>query len=393
MDDLLALPFDRSGVLGVAPLLRSLQAERPIVRVRTSVGDEAWLVTRHEDVFALLADHRLGTSHPAPEQAARATNSALFGGARGNYKTEQADHAQMRALLAPSFSARRMRALQPRIEGWVDQLLNRLADATRPADLHEALSVPLPVLVICELLGVPYADRDRFRAWSDGAGDIVDRKRSQQSLTALIGYMHELMERKRADPAEDVISDLIAAQDDGLGDDRIAALSAGLLFAGHATTVERIDLGTLLLLTNPGQRDALLRDPDLVSSTVEEILRCMPGGGGGLPRYARADLVIDGVTIRAGELILLDLAAANHDGRTFPEPDRFDIARTPNPHVTFGYGSHYCIGATLARVELRAVFSRLFTCFPTLRLAVPVDQLRPRSRILAGGLHALPVEW
>lgn len=388
-----ALPFEQPDPLTVPPLLRTLQAERPAIQVRTPAGDVAWLVTRHAEVKELLGDPRLGRSHPDPEHAPRISDSILFGGPMERYETEQADHAQMRALLTPFFSARRMQALRPRVEAQVDALLDTLATRTPPVDLHEALSFPLPVLVICELLGVPYEDREQFRAWSTDMADLHDRARAGAALHRLIAYMGELVARKRAHPADDVLSGLCAAHDGQLPDAYIAFLGAMLLFAGHETTVVRIDVGTLLLLVNPGQREVLARQPERVTSAVEEILRASDTGAGGLPRYAHADIAIGGVTIRAGEVVLLNEGAANHDERVFADPDRFDISRQPNPHFTFGYGPRFCLGAPLARMELQAVFSQLIPRFPTLRLAVPVEQVRVRSELLTGGLFELPVQW
>lgn len=174
------LPFQQPHPLEVAPPLRRLQARGPIHRVRTAVGDEAWLVTGHEQVRLLLADDRLGRSHPNPGNAARTGESALFGGPLGDYDTEQADHARMRALLQSHFSPKRMRALRPRVESLTTELLDELARQTPPVDLHEALAVPLPILVICELLGVPYEDRTRFRGWTQAAADIRNRARSPE---------------------------------------------------------------------------------------------------------------------------------------------------------------------------------------------------------------------
>jgi pentalenolactone synthase len=388
-----ALPFEQPNLLAVPPLLRRLQAECPMARVRTPAGDEAWHVTRYAELKQLLGDSRLGRSHPDPAHAPRISDSILFGGPSENYETEHADHERMRTLLTPFFSARRMNALRPRVEALVDELLDALAARTPPVDLHEALSFPLPVLVICELLGVPYEDRDQFRAWSQGMADLHDRQRASVALTSLIGYMGQLVARKRAQPGDDVISGLCAAEDGTIADDQVAFLAAVLLFAGHETTVVRIDLGTLLLLANPDQQRALLQEPSLVTTAVEEILRASATGGGGLPRYPRAVIEIGGVTMPAGDAVLLDIGAANHDERAFEDPERFDVARRPNAHLAFGYGPRFCIGAPLARIELQAVFERLGPRFPTLRLAVPIDQLETRDDLLTGGLVELPVTW
>jgi cytochrome P450 len=387
------LPFHQPGPLAVPAALLALQARCPIARVRTPAGDEAWMVTRYAEVKQLYGDARLGRSHPEPERAARISDSILFGGPTANYETEEADSARMRALLTPFFSARRLRGLRPRVEALVDRLLDELGSRTPPVDLHEALSFPLPVLVICELLGVPYDDREQFRAWTEGMGDVHDRERASAALGSLFGYMQDLVKRKRARPADDVISGLCQAEDGALDSDHVAFLAAVLLFAGHETTVVRIDFGTLLLIAHPGQREALLRDPALMPTAVEEILRLSDTGNGGVPRYARAAVDVGGVRIGAGDAVILSGGAGNHDPRAFSCPERFDVGRQPNPHLTFGYGPRFCIGAPLARMELQAVFGRLIPRFPALRLAVPMEELRFRSDLLTGGLTALPVTW
>jgi cytochrome P450 len=384
------LPFEQEHPLEIAPALRQLQDDGAIHRVRTPVGDEAWLVTRYEEVRSLLADDRLGWSHPDPGNAARLGESVMLGGPRGSYDTEQADHARYRSLLQPHFSPKRMRALRPRVEKLATDLIDDVARQGPPADLHQALALPLPIQVICELLGVPYADRGTFRKWSEAAGDITDRARSEDGLRELAGYGRELAARKREQPAEDVISGLCA---EGLGDDEVAAVSMGVLFAGHETTVVAIGMGILCLLANPAQRRAMADDPGLITAAVEEILRAPSRSGGGIPRYARSTMQIGDVTVHPGELVLLDNRAANHDPAVFPSPDRFDITRDGPAHLLFGHGAHYCIGAPLARIELQAVFSQLPARFPAMRLTVPADQLPLRSRALTGGLTTLPVEW
>jgi len=384
------LPFEQDHPLDVAPLLRQLQQDGVIHRVRTAVGDPAWLVTGYEEVRRLLADDRLGRSHPDPAKAARQGESALSGGPMGNYDTEQADNARLRSLLQPQFSPRQMRALRPRVEELTTGLLDDLAGHGPPADLQQALALPLPIQVICELLGVPYADREQFRAWSEAVGDVRDRARSEQGLGELFGYGQQLVARKREQPGDDVISRLCA---EDLGDDEIAMLSMGLLFAGHETTVAAIGIGALCLLANPGQQQALIDDPGRISAAVEEILRGPGRSSGGIPRYARTDLQIGEVTVGAGDLVLLDIRTASHDPAVFPGPDRFDITRQGPAHLSFGHGAHYCLGAPLARIELQAVFSQLPARFPKMRLAVPAGQLRVRSDTLTGGLTKLPVEW
>jgi pentalenolactone synthase len=328
----------------------------------------------------------------------------MFGQASGSPADEEAGHAWMRKLLTPAFSARRMAKLRPRVQQLAEGLLDELAGQEPPADFHERVSFPLPVLVICELLGVPYQDRDHFRRWSEDAADMTDGERSRAGLTQLREYVAVLLHRKRRQPAEDVISDLARAQEQLQGmfhDEHATTLAAGLLFAGHETTVAAIDRGVALLLSNHAQRDALVQDPRLVPAAVEEILRSRDpvtaetdsDEGYGLPRWAKADIELEGVTMPAGDLVLLSLGDANLDERVFPAPLSFDVSRAANPHLTFGHGPHFCIGAPLARVELQTLFGLLFQRFPSLRLAVPVESLRQRTGRLTGGLAALPVAW
>ena len=212
-------------------------------------------------------------------------------------------------------------------------------------------------------------------------------------MGSLIGYMRDLVVRKRQEPGDDVLSGLCAAEDGQLTDDEVAFFGAVLLFAGHVTTVGRTEAGILLLLSNPGAREALLRDPSLIEPAVEEVLRASTLGDFDLLRYARADVEAAGATIRAGEAVLLMIEAANKDERVFSEPERFDIARRPNPHLAFGHGPRFCIGAPLARLELRAVLGRLVARFPTLRLAVPLDRLHMQRDLIVSGFAELPVTW
>ena len=385
------LPFEQAHPLQPPPELRALQAQGPVHRVRTATGDPAWLITGYQEVRRLLDDPRLGRSHPDPDRAARTGESALFGGPLGDYDTEDADHARMRSLLQPHFTPGRLRTLRPRVEALTTSLLDELARHGPPADLVEALAVPLPVLVICELLGVPYADRDRFRAWTRDAADVRDRTRSEHGLAELFGFGQHLVARKRAQPGDDVISRLCATA--GTDDDEIAMLSMFLLFAGHETTVVAIGTGTLLLLTEPAQWRALGEDLALVPAAVEEMLRAGGQGGGGIPRYTRTGLRIAGVTIQAGDLVLLDNGAANHDPAAFIDPERFVVTRPAVSHLSFGHGARYCLGAPLARIELQAVFSQLVPRFPAMRLAEPAEQLTCHRDTLAGGLARLPVTW
>ncbi|MGH3564921.1 MAG: cytochrome P450 [Pseudonocardia sp.] len=392
MTGTVSLPFDQPHPLHIPPLLRELQAMGPVHRVRTSVGDRAWLVTDYAEVRRLLADERLGRSHPDPGNAARIGESVLVSGPLGDYETEATDSARTRALLQPHFSPKRMRVLHSRVEALTQELLDDLTAQPQPADLIDAVGLPLPILVVCDLLGVPYEDREQYRGWIHAVADVTDRAGSAQALGELIVYGRELVARKHREGGDDITSRL--CRTDGVSDDEIALLTMALLFAGFETTSVHIGLGALLFLSNRDQWQAIVDDPGLVPSAIDEMIRATPGpAGGDIPRYARADIEIGAVTIPAGDLVLLDNSAANHDPATFPDPDRFDITRPTGTHLSFGHGPHYCIGAPLARIELQVVFAQLARRFPGMRLAVPVDELRLRSDMQTGGLIALPVTW
>lgn len=275
--------------------------------MRTPAGDPAWLVTSYEDVRALFGDSRLGRSHPCPERVARFSHDAIAGGPIGEYATETADHARMRELATPLFSRRRIRLLRPRITEFATRLVDELE---APADLHERYSVRLPVEVICELLGVPAADRPVFRRWADESGGMTDQTAALVALQDLLGCMAELIAHKRRHPADDAITEL--SKDSSLSDEQMVFLCTMLLFAGFETTVARIDFGALLLMTHPEQRTHSM------PAVVEEILRYSAPSTGVIPRYAHAPVELDGQAIEPGELVLLGFEQANRDPSVSP---------------------------------------------------------------------------
>ncbi|MFF0501273.1 cytochrome P450 [Nocardia aobensis] len=392
------LPFPRNSedINGIAPLARTLRDTAPAVRVVTTTGDPAWVVSGYSDIKTLLTDSRLGRSHPEPEKAARVADAAVRSGATGTPDVEVARRERFHRLVRPMFSARRVATLQTGITGMVNDLFDGLESGPNPADFHEAVSFPLPVLVICQLLGVPFGERDEFRRYSAGATQIGAPEQAQRAWNDLITYMHKLIETKRSRPGEDGISDLVAAaRAENLDDVEIATIGATLLFAGHETTVTRLDLGTLLLLTNPEQRGKLQADPDnLVPGAVEEILRMVaPSTQDYLIRYAHEDIQVGDVAIPAGDAVLLAFTTANRDPNLFANPDTFDITRDTSAHIAFGHGPRFCVGSTLARLELQTMFGALFTRFPHLRLAVPPEELTFRDDTVVGGIASLPVTW
>jgi cytochrome P450 len=394
------LPFPRPNVLDLAPLYDVLRREAPVTPVTTPAGDPAWLVTRFEEVRDLLSDKRLGRSHPEPERASRLTSAAVLDGPTGNYDTEEADHTRMRRLLTPAFSAKRMRMLSDHVQHLVDDCVDQLitehaAAPDRVVDLQAGLAFPLPVAVICRLLGVPESDRERFASLSERMSNYAIGDAAHQARDEFNEYMTGLAETKRAQPGEDVISDLVRAQSTDADYDYadMIQLCVGLLFAGHETTVNRIGLGTLFLLTHLDQWQELTADPDgRVNATVEEIMRLGAPGDLGLLRYAHTDVDVAGVTIRRGDAVVLSINAANRDSSVYSDAETFDPDRPERNHLGFGHGVHFCIGASLARVELRIVFAALARRLPGVRLAKELDELEVRTT-LTGGVTELPVTW
>ncbi|MFF7791561.1 cytochrome P450 [Streptomyces sp. NPDC007991] len=394
------LPFPRPNVLDLAPLYDVLRREAPVTPVTTPAGDPAWLVTRFEEVRDLLGDKRFGRSHPEPDRASRLTTAAVLDGPTGNHDTEEADHTRMRRLLTPAFSAKRMRMLSDHIQHLVDTCVEQLvtehaAAPDRVVDLHAGLAFPLPVAVICRLLGVPESDRELFASLSERMSNYAIGDEAHRARDEFNAYMTKLAETKRAQPGEDVISDLVRAQSTDADYDYadMIQLCVGLLFAGHETTVNRIGLGVLFLLTRPGPWRALTADPDgRVNATVEEIMRLGAPGDLGLLRYAHTDVDVAGVTIRRGDAVVLSVNSANRDASVYTDAETFDPDRPERTHLGFGHGVHFCIGASLARVELRIVFATLARRLPGLRLAKELDELEVRTT-LTGGVTELPVTW
>ena len=382
-----------------------MTARDSVERLTSSTGEPAWLVSGYELVKALLADPRLSRSHADPRHPVRMTQPALFGGPMGDPDAERQDHVRMRRLLTRSFSARRMESLRPRLERIVGHVLDGMEAAGAPADFHAAVSFPLPGLVMCELLGISEADRADFLRWSEDATHMEHPARSRAGLQSLWRCLGATIERKHAAPGEDVISDMLAAgtADPAMSDDAIAHLASGLLFAGHGSTVAVIDRGILLLLNHlpsAKQREALRRNPSLATQAVEEILRFASplerqrgNRRGGLPRYASVELEAGGAQIRSGDLVMFALQDANEDADVFRHPAHFDVTRQENPHLAFSHGLHFCLGASVARMELQLLFGQLFGRFPTLRLDVPLEQLRARADRSAGRALEIPVAW
>lgn len=368
-----------------------MRAAGSIHRVQTPTGDGAWLVTGYGEVRALLDDDRLGRSHRTPATAPRSRASALFGGPIGDYDAEFTGHDRMRALLNPHFSARRLHALKPKVEAITADLLDQLEQHGPPEDLHATLALPLPVLVICELLGVPYSDRDTFKVWVHACAFESDPEESLHGMAALIDYCSGLVAEKRRCPGDDVISSLCT--EDDLPDIEIAVLAMVLLFAGFETSVVQIWHQVAQLLSERTQWQELLENPSLIPRATGELMRVTMNANPGIPRYARDDITIAGVTIADGDLVILDPGSANHDPAFFDDPDVADFTRKGTTPLSFGYGRRYCLGAPLARLELKSVLYQLIPRFPDMHLAVDAAELKVNIDSLGSGLGPLPVIW
>jgi cytochrome P450 len=383
---------------GPAPDVVAVREGEGIVRVPTPFGPPAWLLTRYDDVRRMLGDADDFANGWTPEdlgQGAARDPRQLSGERAGNLLAlDPPDHTRLRRLLTGEFTVRRMRRLEPRIVEIVDAHLDALEHRGPPADLVSGYALPIPSLVICELLGVPPADQDEFQARTARQLDTTLPEEQRVALAAeALAYMQGLVARARDDPGDDLIGMLIREHADDLADDELVGIANLLLVAGHETTSNMLALGTLALLRDPSQLALVRDDPDAVGPAVEELLRWLAIVNSGSPRLARTDVVIDPVTIRRGDLVVFNLPAANRDPELIEDPERLDVTRTAAPHVAFGHGIHHCLGAPLARLEMRVAFPALLRRFPTLRLAVEDDAVHFASHRAIHGLVELPVTW
>jgi cytochrome P450 len=369
-----------------------LRAAGPVHRIVTAEGETAWLVTRYPDVRAALADPALSLDN-ANARAGYRGSSLPPALARHLLNTDPPDHARLRRLVGQAFTTRRIDGLAEGIRATADRLLDALAGHDG-ADLVAAYAAPLPMAVICDLLGVPAADQDEFRAWTHTLVDSApDRGRQLRAAVAGIdGYTRALIGRKRANPGDDLLSALIEARDvgDRLSEDELTSFTFVLFAAGYETSMGLISVGLLELLRRPGPRAALRTDP---AGLVEELLRfCVPAALA-TRRFAREPVEIGGVRIPPGELVLLSLASANRDPDRFDGADELVPSRGGHGHLAFGHGIHHCLGAPLARLEARIALERLLDRFPRLALADPAapPEWRPSTR--THGLRRLPVTF
>jgi cytochrome P450 len=378
-----------------------MRGEGPVTPVLMPNGDRVWMVTRYADVRAALADPRLHKDWAGkltgPDWEPNEVTSYL---SAHLLNVDPPDHTRLRKLVTKAFTTRRVAGLRPRVEAITASLLDGMAarftvledTGGEAVDLIEAFAFPLPVTVICELLGVPAQDQDQFREWSHATvgsepGEFRD------AGAAMFRYFTALVAAKRANPADDMVSALIEARDSGdsLDERELIAMLFLLLIAGHETTTNLIASGTLALLTNPGELARLRSDPALLPGAVEELLRYANPLNHATERFTLEPVDIGGVTIPARAWVVLATASANHDAGRFPDADRLDVGRDAGGHVAFGHGIHYCLGAPLARLEGEVAFGALLSRFPGLSLAADPSSLRWRHSSLIHGLETLPV--
>ncbi|MFJ7998380.1 cytochrome P450 [Streptomyces sp. NPDC096310] len=395
------LPVD--GALEAPADWDRLRRQCPVAGVELPSGDSATLLTRHQDVKALLADARF-VRPTAADNAARLSSEGGGGAAVTNgdsalsLPTKGEPHQRWRRRVSKWFTAKRMTALRPGMTATADQLIDDMVAHGHPADLKAHVGFLLPVYVICDMLGVPAADRDRFSHWSDAMLSITrfSQAEIETAHTEFVRYMSEHITAKRQSPADDLLSMMIKESEgegEGLSDSELVATGMGLLVAGHETTANMIGKMLAMLLADRSRWEQLLADPALVRTAVEEALRFDTNLGFGLRRYLSEDYEVGGETVPRGTTVICSMPAANRDADVFDDAEEMNLARTPNPHLIFGAGPHSCLGQALARTELQVVLEALLRKLPTLELAVPTEELERVEGLLVGGLRQVPVRW
>ncbi|HEY6253753.1 MAG TPA: cytochrome P450 [Candidatus Angelobacter sp.] len=383
------------------PVYARLREEFPICRVRLARGVHAWLITRYDDVVAAFKDERLVSNRRNAPTDGRPFKEhllhRLFGPLNRNMLgSDEPDHGRLRGLVQQAFTTRRIEELRARIESLTEELLD--AASNKRLDVVRDYALPLPTILISEMLGVPVADRERFHHWSDGilslnAMEWLGMMRAAPIVVTFFRYIRKLVRLRRREPQDDLVSGLVAAEQAGdkLSEDEVVAMIFLLLIAGHETTVNLIGNGMLSLLENPIELEKLRAQPSLMPSAVEELARYEGPLELANARWATCDVTISGVTIPQGEPALLSLTSANHDPQQFASPKALNLTRTANRHVAFGQGIHYCLGAVLARMEAQIAFTTLLRRFPRLHLTVPRSALHWRRSLVLRGLKSLPV--
>jgi cytochrome P450 PksS len=383
------------------PFYARLRGEAPVWRTTLPDKRVAWLVTRYEDVAGVLRDDtfakdRLNAMDPEQLRKTPWVPGFLKPLERNMLDLDDPDHARLRSLVSKAFTPRLIERLRGRIETLSEELLD-VMERKGGAELVGDYALPIPATVIAELLGVPAEDRRKFHRWSGKLVSVSsgrDMLRALPAALAFTRYLRKIIERRRAEPGDDLLTALVRAEEAGdkLSEDEVLAMAFLLLVAGHETTVNLIASGALALLEHPEQAEALSSDPSLTKPAVEELLRYTSPVELATERYAREDVEIAGTTIPRGELVLAVLGSANYDEREFEDPDVLNLTRDPNRHLAFGRGGvHHCLGAPLARMEGQIAISALLRRFPHARLAVAPETLRWRRGLFLRGLHMLPL--
>lgn len=395
-----SFPIGRANLFDPDPALAALPPISPVM-LPTGETDwvEGWLVIGYTVARTLLADQRFSSVRKDVKMATRSLTQRFrsgvgFGGRGLFISADDPEHGRYRGLLTGQFSMKRMRALQPRVQQIVDDCLDDLAAADRPADLVAHFALPVPSLVICELLGVDSDDRPCFQDLTRELLNFTNTvERTRSAGDRLYRFLADLVTAKRAAPDHAVLSGLIH-DDPSLTDEELTNMAVLLLVAGHETTANMLGLGTFALLLNPDQLGALRANPDLMPLAVEELLRYLSiAGSFGMPRVAREDLTLAGAEIKAGQTVLISLPQVNRDSALTVDPNRLEITRERSHHVAFGHGIHQCLGQQLARIEMQTGFRTLFDRFGSLALAVAPEQVPMRTDMSIYGVHALPVTW
>lgn len=390
-----SFPMERDSPFDPPPLILKLLHEKPVSKVRLWNGDEAWIVTRYEDLRTLLTNPNISADVRKPGYPKVSAAMAHFTQGLLNHM-DAPEHDVYRRMLAPDFMVKRIETLRPEVERMVDDLIDAMADKGPPLDLVENFAFPIPALVTCSLLGVPYDRKEFFvkcaEAFLSGTSTV---QAAQVAGRELHDYLAELIKLKKVEPGADVLSRMVteyvlAGQ---LDESVLVTLAELLLIAGFDTTANMISLGTLTLLQYPEQLAEIRKNPACIPAAVEELLRYLTITHRGRHRVATADIHVGGTLIRAGEGIIAAQDAANRDPEAFPDPNTLDIHREARHHVAFGHGVHQCIGAALARMELQVGYAKLFGRLPDLRLAVPLDEIRFKHDSGVYGVAALPVAW
>lgn len=390
-------PMPRPDPLAPPPAYTRLRAEQPVSRVTLFDGSIAWLVTSYELARQVYKDPRFSSDPRRPGFPLFSPGSAVVKQQdRSLLRMDPPEHRTHRKMLVPELSPRRSEAYLPDVHAAVDEAIDELLKQPTPVDLVTHFALPIPSVVICKLLGVPYSDHEEFHLHSKvRVSQASSPDQVAEADAGLRAMLDRLVTEKAAHPQDDLISRLHSGPNAGeLSHDEVVTMALLMLFAGHETTANMLSLGVLTLLHHPRQHSDLRADPSLWPAAVEELMRYLSIAHVSPARVAISDVELGGHRINAGDGLVVPLMAANWDDEVFADADRFDIHRTDSRNqIGFGYGVHQCVGQTLARLELHVALRRLTERVPTLRVAAPLDELPFKHEALFYGLHELPVRW